>query len=475
MRQVALGRARLRLPPPRTGRWPTAPRGRPATQAGWDAALYGAAVLVAGVAALVDQIPLQREWGRLAFAPYAAGAVVALLLALRWRSRPARRPLRARTVLAGLVLLGVLVAPLSLEIGWRADHGDRFHVQSEVLLIERGAANLLQGHDPYTGSYGYGLLRSYPPGVWRHIPYLPAIFAFGIPRAVLGASALTDARVGFAVVSLAAALLALRLSGAPGEARLRVLMVLLILPTGARYLTGGGDDVAVLSLLLLTVVLAQRGRPVAAGLVAGIAAATKQTAWLALPLLALAAWDASGRRAGWRFMASAGAVVAVVVAPFAAWNLRALVSSAVLFPLGLAGQPTIARGLTVGQLLAKPFPHARGAIAVGLGAVVVATGVLLATRWRPASVSVAARHAAVLIALAVLLAPAGRLGYLIYPLNLLVWCVLLREDRLGYRVAVPSQSGGGTRAGADRALSGQAGARRPGGGAAARDDGRRPR
>jgi Glycosyltransferase family 87 len=475
MRQVALGRARLPLPSPRIGRWPAAPRVRPAAQAGWDAALYGAAALVAGVGALVDQIPLQREWARLAFAPYAVGAVVALLLALRWRRRPAHRPLRVRAILAALVLTGVLVAPLSLEVGWRAGYGDRLHVQSEVLLIERGAANLLHGHDPYTGSYGYGLLRSYPPGVWKHIPYLPAIFAFGMPRAALGASPLTDARVGFAVVSLAAAVLALRLSGASREARLRILMVLLILPTGARYLTGGGDDIAVLSLLLLTVVLEQRGRPVAAGLVAGIAAATKQTAWLALPLLALAAWDANGRRAGWRFIASAGAVVAVVVAPFALWNFRALVNSAVLFPLGLAGQPTIARGLTVGQLLARPFPQARGAIAVGLGAVVVATGVLLATRWWPVSVSVAARHAGVLIALAVLLAPAGRLGYLIYPLNLLLWSVLLREDRLGSWVAVPSRSGGGTRAGADRALSDQARARRPGGGAAAGDDGRGPR
>jgi hypothetical protein len=475
MRQVALGRARVPLPSPRIGRWPSSPRARPAAQAGWDAALYGAAALVAGVAARFDQIPLQREWGRLAFAPYAAGAVAALALALRWRARPAQRPLRARTVLAVLVLVGVLVAPLSLEIGWRANHGDLFHVQSEVLLVERGAARLLRGSDPYTGSYGYGMLRSYPPGVWRHIPYLPAIFAFGMPKALLGAGPLTDARVGFAMVSLAASLLALGLSGAPGELRLRVLTVLLILPTGARYLTGGGDDVAVLSLLLLVVVLEQRGRPVAAGLVAGIAAATKQTAWLVLPLLALAAWDANGRRAGWRFLGAAGAVVAAVVAPFAAWNARALFDSAVLFPLGLAGQPTIARGLTVGQLLAKPFPNARGAIAVALGAAVVATAVLLVTRWRPGSVAVAARHAGVLIALAVLLAPAGRLGYLIYPLNLLVWSLLLREDRLGYWAAVQSRSGGGTRAGADRALSGQTRAGRPGGGAAAGDDGRGPR
>src|SRR6266542_2940623 len=173
------------------------------------------------MSARLDHIPLQREWARLALGPYTVAAVVAALLVLRWRTRLAQRPLAARATLAVAVL--------------------------------------------------------------QHIPYLPGIFAFGLPRALLGPGPLTDARVGFTVVSLVAALLALRRSGISGERRLLVLLVLLILPTGARYLVGGGDDVAVLALLLLAVVLEQRRLPVAAGLVAGLAAVVKQTAWLALP------------------------------------------------------------------------------------------------------------------------------------------------------------------------------------------------
>src|SRR6266536_1433065 len=111
------------------------------------------------------------------------------------------------------VLLAVLVVPLALEIAWRARDGDRLHVQSEIFLTEQGARALLHGRDPYSVSYGYGLLRTYPVGVWQHIPYLPGIFAFGLPRALLGPGPLTDARVGFTVVSLVAALLALRRSG----------------------------------------------------------------------------------------------------------------------------------------------------------------------------------------------------------------------------------------------------------------------
>jgi hypothetical protein len=451
----------------------------------WDGALYGGAAAVAALSVGFDGIPLQREWARLALGPYAGGAVVAGLLALRWRARPARRPLVARTALAVAVLLGALVVPLALQIAWRASDGDRLHVQSEIFLTEQGASRLLHGRDPYGASYGYGLLRTYPEGVWRHIPYLPGIFAFGLPRALLGPGSLTDARVGFTLVSLTAALAALRLSGVSGERRLRVLMVLLILPTGARYLVGGGDDIAVLALLLLAVVLERRGRPVAAGLAAGLGAIVKQTAWLALPFLALAATDRDGRRAGWRYLAAVGAVVVPVVAPFATWGPGALVHSVVLFPLGLTKEPTIARGLTLGQSLARPFPHTRAAVAVLLAAALLALGVLLVVKRPPASAAMAVQHAGVLLTVAVVLAPAGRLGYLIYPVNLLVWSRLLatgaypvarQPGRAPVLGADPSRNGGGgIRAGADRPVSNPTWAGGHGRGPAARDDGdRRP-
>src|SRR6266511_3701465 len=128
------------------------------------------------MSARLDHIPLQREWARLALGPYTVAAVVAALLVLRWRTRLAQRPLAARATLA----VAVLVVPLALEIAWRARDGDRLHVQSEIFLTEQGARALLHGRDPYSVSYGYGLLRTYPVGVWQHIPYLPGIFAFGL-------------------------------------------------------------------------------------------------------------------------------------------------------------------------------------------------------------------------------------------------------------------------------------------------------
>ena len=387
--------------------------------------LYGASALLAAVEAHADYIPLQRQWARLAVGPYAAAAAVAALLAVRWRRRPARRPLRARTALALAVLVGAALVPLSLEVGWRARHGDAFHAQSEVLLIEQGAQSLLHGVNPYAVSHQGGPLAGYPPGVQEHIPYLPGVFAFGLARAVWGARLLTDARVGITLVALTAALLALWLVGGSTTRRLWAFIVLLALPTGARYLTGGGDDVAVVALLLLALVLAHRRRPVAAGLVIGLAATVKLTAWVPLPFVALAARDSNGRPAAGRLLAAAAAVVASVVGPFAVWNAPKLVDSVLLYPLGLARQPTIARGPTLGRLLAAPFPHGKSVVAAVLAAIVVGVGVLLLVRWTPTSLRIAAVQAAIVFALMILLATAGRPGYLIYPINLLLWSGLL--------------------------------------------------
>jgi Glycosyltransferase family 87 len=416
--QRRLGPAPLRPPPPTPA----------AREAWWDAALYGASALLAAWAAHADYIPLQRQWARLAVGPYAAATLAAVLLAVRWRRRHPRRPLLARALVALAVLVGAALLPLSLEVGWRARVGDGFHAQSEVFLVEQGAEALLHGTNPYGVSYDDGPLAGYPAGVRQHIPYLPGVFAFGLPRALLGPAPLTDARVAVAALSIVVALLALALLGGSGSERLRALTVLLALPTGARYLTGGGDDIAVLALLLLAVALEHRRRPVAAGAVIGLAAAIKLTTWLPLPFLALAARDHRGRRASGRFLAAAAAVVGSVVAPFAAWEPHKLLDSVLLYPLGLADQPTIARGPTLGRLLAAPVPHAKGILAAALAAIVVGVGALLLVRRPAAHPRAAAEQASVVFVLAVVLATAGRPGYLIYPLNLLVWSRLLGPD-----------------------------------------------
>ncbi len=391
----------------------------------WDALLYAAGAIAAAVAALSDRIPLQREWGRIAFIPYTAGAVLAIVL-FAWRGDrlPARHVRRARAAVVVGVVAGAALLPTALEVWWRARDGFEGHVQSEVLVTEGSTRALLAGSDPYTVSFS-GPLSTWPPGTADHVPYFPAMFAFGLPRALVGAGPSTDARVAFAVVSMAALAAALWLARAPAARGLTALVIILALPTGARYMAGGGDDVTVLSVMLLSLVLVRRREPVAAGLVVGLAAAIKLTAWPLLPFLILAARDRDGRRASGRTLASASAVMVPFIAPFVVWNPSAFFQDVVLFPLGLAREPTLAASPTPGSLLADALSLPKGIVAGILLLIVLLVAGYLALVRPPRDARGAAERTALVMVLAIMLATAGRFGYLLYPIGLLAWARLV--------------------------------------------------
>ncbi|TMK44574.1 MAG: DUF2029 domain-containing protein [Actinobacteria bacterium] len=387
----------------------------------WDAALYAAGAAVAGAAALSDRIPLQRDWGRMALVPYAAGAIAALALA----RAGTRAPPRARLALAAAVLVGAAFLPMALEVWWRARDGFAGHVQSETLVTEGSARAVLAGNDPYAASFASGPLGSWPTGTADHVPYLPGIFVFGIPRAMVGDTPLTDPRVAFAVVSQAALGLALWLARPPTALGPSALLVVLALPTGARYMAGGGDDVTVLSLMLLSLVLLHRKEPIGAGLAAGLAAAIKQTAWPLLPFLILAARDRKGGRASGPTLAAASAVMIPMIAPFVVWNPSAFIQDVVLFPLGLARQPTLAASPTVGSLLADALSLPKGVVAGALLLIVLLVAGYLALVRPPRDARGAAERTALVLVLAIVLATAGRFGYLLYPIGLFAWARLV--------------------------------------------------
>src|SRR5438552_5777583 len=176
-----------------------------------DAALYGCGALVALALSRWVSVPLERDWGRVAVWPYSFGSIAALFLAVRSGT------VRARAWLAVGVLVGAMVVPMALEVAWRAQGPVGLHAQSEVIVTEEAAAAVEDGHDPYATSYAHGPLADRPVGTKTHFPYLPAMLLFGLPRAVLGPSGFTDARVFFVGVALALLAASLALSRASGN------------------------------------------------------------------------------------------------------------------------------------------------------------------------------------------------------------------------------------------------------------------
>ena len=395
-----------------------------------DAGSYAGSAVFALVVAGFASIPLNREWGRVAVGPYTAGAAAAVFLAIRGA------PSRARIWLALLVLAGAALLPLGLEVAWRARTSPGQHVQAEAIVTEEAAKALVHGRDPYAVTYLHGPLADRPLGTKTHFPYLPGMIAFGLPRALAGDRPIADARLWFAVATLAIGGTALAMARSPASNRLRAFQWLVVLPTGALLMATGGDDLPVLALMLLAVVLAGQERPVGAGIALGIAAATKQTAWILVPFLVATVALANGRRTAAKLAGAAAAVVLPVIATFTAWNPGAFWEDAVRFPLGLGRQQTSAATPTLGSLVVHAFPEARTGVTIALIGVVAILVAYLLVRRPPTSVAGAASRAAAVFAVGFVFAPAARFGYVVYPIELLVWASLIASQRTTSRRAV---------------------------------------
>jgi hypothetical protein len=195
-------------------------------------------------------------------------------------------------------------------------------------------------------------------------------------------------------------------------------------------LTVGGTDVPVLALICLGLALLWRyPRPLLAGAVLGIAAATKATAWPALVVAGTMVLVRDGRRTAAQFSATAVVVACAIIVPVAALGGRALVDNTILFPLGLASVKSAAVSPLPGHVLADTG-HTGHLIAVTLLGL-AGLGVLVSLVVRPPRTVPAATWRLIIgLVLMFTLAPATRFGYFMYPLGLWAW---LAVSQLGLR------------------------------------------
>lgn len=398
-----------------------------------DALLYGLSASFAAITAGAAGIPLQRTWGHTALWGYVLATAVAVAASLRHRREGPDE--RSRALLAVAVFALAAVVPLVIAAHLRAEGDPGDHAQSEVIIVEEGADAFFDGRDPYAEEYLHGPLSDRPLATRVHFPYMPFLLAFGIPRALVGHVAWADARIWFTIFALAVALPSLHRLHTSPHARIRAFQVLFALPTGALLLATGGVDIPVLALLLATAVLAERGETRSAGLVGGLALATKQTSLLVVPFIALALSDGSARR---RFLATAGLVGFGLTLPFVAWDVRAFVEDAVLFPLGAGHGGSAANTPTMGSLLLDLFPSQRGVVTALLVVLILGVVALLLLSGRGSSMAEACTRAGGAFLLACAFAPAARVGYLVYPANLIAWAIAFRQAQA---TAAPEATG----------------------------------
>jgi hypothetical protein len=396
-----------------------------------DVFFYLCATVFAVTTAVVAISADYREWGEMAGVAYGIGTAVCAVAAVaaRWGTiGPAVLSFLRRFAVV-VVLVGAVVVPLTCELVWRAEARPGPNAQSEVAVIERAGDRLAEGRSPYldhpvtVGVSPRSDAKSIDANSFY--PYLPGMAPFGLANAAAGPAELGDARVTLAGFTLVVAALALLGAGATVARRGRVLQFLVVLPTGALAMVSGGDDLPVLALMLAGLVLVARRRPILAGLVLGLVATLKFTAWPVVALAVLAMRDRDDRPAPGRYAAAVASVAVPVIGVGFATNSGAFFENVIRFPLGLAAVKSPAASPLIGQMLVTMLPDHRGLVTAAL--IVLGLGIVAYAlhRWTPHTAAEVARFTAWAMLLATLLAPATRFGYLMYPANLFVWAYLL--------------------------------------------------
>ena len=390
-----------------------------------DALLYGLSGVFALGLGLTSREPAQWHWGYLAAPAYAAATLIALGLA--WRR--VGRMLAARIALLVVVVLGTVALPLSLEARWRHIDPGTTYAQPEVPVIERSGQLLFHGQDPYRAYVHDGHVVDALKGLPAYesfFPYFPLMGVFGLPSAVTHKGAgLTDARIVMSLMTMLASAIALALLRASPESKVRLVQVLLALPTGALFLSTGGDDMPILALMLLGVAGLQRRNNYVAGVSLGLAAAMKLTAWpMAVGALIVARTHES-RSAARRIALIVSAIVAVTVIPFALKDPGPFIANVFAFPLGLAGVHSPAASPLPGHILTTLWPPLGHVLAPLALMVMGVFGWRYARTHWPLSLSQLLGLLAVAFSVMILSASATRIGYLVYPLNLALWSRIL--------------------------------------------------
>lgn len=393
-----------------------------------DTALYFGSFVFAILTFEISRIALYRWWGEMAMLPYLLAAV-----ASGWTvARPPSRRRARRILIAVLVFSTAVLIPLMAQIVDQAGSLSTIaHAQPEVLVIEAAGSRLMTGKALYpviTGVRAGIGIHSSVPATNAFFPYLPGMALFGIGSALIRTpAALGDPRLGFLVITLIATGLAIFWRPRNQRSPMLAFQAMAILPTAALPLVTGGDDIPVVAMMALGIVLLARQRWGWSGIVLGLAAILKFTAWPLAIIAGIVLVVRNGWRVGLKFTLPALTIMTWTLGDEIVHNVSALVNNVIKFPAGIASLGSPAASPLPGHILAglwKGYPK----IAFGIG-IAVGIATLIWIIYRTPKVHTGASWiSAFVLFIAILIAPATRVGYLLYPVDLAAWAWVLTTN-----------------------------------------------
>jgi len=222
-----------------------------------------------------------------------------------------------------------------------------------VIQTEEAIKYVLAGKNPYVEDYvdtpmaEWGL--DYQTALY-HYPYLPWTFLSSAPVQLLSETLLGWYDQRFVYLTLFVVLLFVAARLLPeGDERLCLVMVLGLNPLMGSDIIFGQNDVFTLAWIVFSVYLLKRGKDIWSVLMLGLACASKPTAWFLVPFYVLYLVSREGfsprndiRPLGaylLRKMLPLLIVLAVLVLPFALWDLDAMLDDVWRWSSGTADVP----------------------------------------------------------------------------------------------------------------------------------------
>ena len=276
----------------------------------------------------------------------AAFALVALVTRLRAAgSAVAVAVLYALPVMGGIVRWRMVPSPTAL-IG---DGAYQMQLAREVLM---------RGIDPYGFIYvGTGMERTpwsqpFANPSLHHLDYWPGTVLIPLPlqAAFKALFSWWDERLWLLLAAVAVWVLVGRL--VPGPIGRMAAMAMFLIPGHSLLAVLGDNDLPMVAWLLGATLAIAKRRWLPAGVLLGLAIATKQTALIALPVMSVWAFTQGIDRR--RFIEASGmaaAVVGLLLTPFLLWNWHAFVNDTLLFNFGSGSEAYPIQGVGLASLL----------------------------------------------------------------------------------------------------------------------------
>ncbi len=340
-----------------------------------------------------------------------AGYLVLDLISAR-SDRARRGVLLGKWFLVAATIGVITLAPLVMNIFMRQQSAPYLHAHDGLIQTEAATQFVLAGKNPYVETYYQTPMALAPFDVQgltvnpalEHFAYLPLTFLLPLPvQALLGSS--FDLRYVHLIFFVAMLLTATQLTQNP-QKRLLLVIVLGLNPLFVGPLIEGRNDVMVLSWLIFTWALLQRGKITASAITLALACGTKHPAFVFVPfyfvyLAQKGTWRERVKRVQKPFLIWGG-LTALIIVPWFWMNPGAFVDDTVSYLNGTSVVSYPISGFGFGMWLVSlgvlpsnmaQFPFGVLQIAIGLPAAFW----LLRRQWREPNLPAAIAGFAILL------------------------------------------------------------------------------